>query len=119
MDTAVLKKRLSDGVFISSMMSWTTGAFVAERGNGACMVQIGALIADRRDRSHKERYLLPEERDDMVPVLAREVRAVRTNLGDTPIALNAAPGDIESAQRMASAFHEAMERPRSSHATSS
>jgi len=102
-----LKERLKGGLFISSMMGCTTGAFVAERGRGAGMVQIGALVADATDRSHDARYLLPIEEDDMVPVLAREVEVARAGLGETPIALNAAPGDLTSARRMARAFRRA------------
>lgn len=102
-----LADRLHHGVFISSMMSWTTGAFVTEHGQGAAMVQIGALVADLEDRSHSPRFLLPEAQADMVPILAAHVEAIRAGLGDIPIALNAAPGDLESALRMARAFHEA------------
>ena len=105
--TAQLASRLKGGPFISSMMGWTTGEYVAERGEGACMVQIGALVADAIDRSHDPKYLLPPEQEDMVPILAREVAPVRQALGDVPVALNAAPGDLESAVRMANAFHEA------------
>jgi len=102
-----LASRLKGGVFISSMMGVTNGEYVARHGEGACMVQIGALVADAIDRSHDPDYLLPLDQADMVPILAKEVAPVRQALGDTPIALNAAPGDLESAIRMAKAFHEA------------
>jgi len=102
-----LEQRLKGGIFISSMMGRTTGAFVAERGRGAGMVQIGALVADAADRSHDARYLLPVEEDDMTPVLAKQVEAARAGLGETPIALNGAPGDLTSALRMARAFRRA------------
>ena len=102
-----LAARLKDGLFISSMMGWTTGEYVAEHGEGTCMVQVGALVADAIDRSHDPAYLLPLEQKGMVPVLAEYLAPVRPALGDIPIALNAAPGDLESAVRMADAFHEA------------
>jgi len=102
-----LAGRLKDGVFISSMMGVTNGEYVAKHGEGACMVQVGALVADAIDRTHDPDYLLPLEQEDMVPILAKEVAPVRQALGDMPVALNAAPGDLESAIRMANAFHEA------------
>ena len=71
------------------------------------MVQIGALIADRFDRSHDPRGLLPPGEAAMRRVLAREVSAVREELGEVPIALNAAPGSLEDALEMARSFHEA------------
>jgi len=102
-----LANRIQGGLFLSSMMGWTTGDFVAQRGRGAAMVQIGALIADAEDRSHDSRFLLPLEENDMVPVLAAAVQAAREGVGDTPIALNGAVGDVESGCRMARAFREA------------
>ncbi len=107
MNRTELARRLRGGLFLSSMMGWTDGFFVAARGAGASMVQIGALVADALDRSHEARFLLPEAEADMVPVLRAEVAAARATLGDTPIALNAAVGDLESGLRMARAFHEA------------
>ena len=59
MDNTGLESRLKGGLFLSSMMYITDGAYVAARGQGACMVQIGALIADALDRSHDSRCLLP------------------------------------------------------------
>ncbi len=107
MDRSGLIDRMQGGVFISSMMGVTDGAFVARHGAGAAMVQIGALVADLEDRTHEARYLLPERQADMVPLLRDEVDAARAALGDLPIGLNAAPGDMESALRMAAAFGEA------------
>jgi len=107
MDRQQLIGRLQGGLFLSSMMGRTDGAFAARHGRGASMVQIGALVADAMDRSHEQRYLLPEARADMVPILRKEVQNVRAALGDVPIALNAAVGDLESGARMARAFHEA------------
>lgn len=107
MNRSELEKRLKGGLFLSSMMGWTDGAFVAQHGAGASMVQIGALVADAEDRSHEGRYLLAEAQADMVPVLRQEVDNARQGLGDTPIALNAAVGDLPSGIRMADAFHEA------------
>jgi len=98
---------LKGGLFISAMMGETSGEFVARHGKGARMVQIGALVADALDRSHEPDYLLPLTEDEMVPVLRKEVEEARRLLGETPIALNAAPGDIESGLRMARAFHKA------------
>ena len=43
----------------------------------------------------------------MVPILKQEVATVRQALGDVPIALNAAPGELASALKMARAFHAA------------
>ncbi|MCK5802190.1 MAG: hypothetical protein KAI66_05130 [Lentisphaeria bacterium] len=102
-----LAEQLRNGVFISSMMSWTTGAYLARHGEGCAMVQLGALIADRIDRSHQAQFLLPLEEDDMAAPLQREVEAVRAALPDVVIALNAAPGDLESCMDMARAFHRA------------
>ncbi len=107
MNRKELAGRLQGGLFLSSMMGVTDGAYAARHGAGASMVQIGALVADVADRSHDERYLLPISQADMVPVLRHEVEAVRRVLGDMPIALNAAVGDFESALRMAGAFQEA------------
>jgi len=107
MNRTELAQRLRGGLFLSSMMGWTDGAFVAERGAGASMVQIGALVADALDRSHEARFLLPEAEADMVQVLRAEVAKARAKLGDTPIALNAAVGDLDSGLRAARAFHEA------------
>jgi hypothetical protein len=102
-----LRERLTGGLFISAMMGVTTGQWVADRAAGAQMVQIGALIADLEDRSHDARYLLPLEEDGMVPVLEREVRPVREGWGNLPVCLNAAPGDLRSALRLARAFERA------------
>ena len=102
-----LADRLRGGLFLSSMMGSTTGAFVAAHGHGAAMVQLGALVADASDRSHDARFLLPVTEAEMVPVLRSEVGTARASLGDTPIALNAAAGDLESCLRMARAFHAA------------
>jgi len=104
---AELARRLAGGLFLSSMMGVTDGKFAGQHGAGASMVQIGALVADLEDRSHDARYLLPETEDGMVSVLAREVSAVRGRLGGVSVALNAAPGDLESALRMARAFGRA------------
>ena len=102
-----LREELAKGIFLSSMMGVTDGAYVAAHGRGGQMVQIGALIADLHDRSHEARYLLPEEQGDMVEVLGREVEAANEGVPGVPVCLNAAPGDLESALRMARAFHEA------------
>ena len=99
-----LTSRLKGGLFLSSMMNITDGAYAAERGKGTCMVQIGALLADRTDRTHDPSCLLPDDEDAMLSWLKVEVSAVRRVLGDTPIALNAAPGDLTSALMMARAF---------------
>ena len=107
MDREQLNRRLQGGLFLSSMMGQTDGTFVARHGQGASMVQIGALVADAVDRSHEQRYLLPEAQADMVPILQKEVESARAVQGDVPIALNAAVGDLESGIRMASAFDEA------------
>ena len=42
-----------------------------------------------------------EMAQEMVPILARDVERVRADWGDLPICINAAPGDLESALRMA------------------
>ena len=102
-----LTSRLKGGLFLSSMMKITDGAFAAERGGGASMVQIGALLADRTDRTHDPACLLPDDEEAMVSQLMVEITAVRSVLGDTPVALNAAPGDLPSALMMARAFSEA------------
>ena len=107
MNRVQLKKRLKGGLFISAMMGQTDGAFAARHGMGASMVQIGALIADAEDRSHDKRFLLPLSQRDMVPVLKQEVDEVRKALGDVPIMVNAAIGDLESGIRMANAFGQA------------
>lgn len=107
MNRVQLEERLKGGLFISSMMGQTNGAFVARHGKGASMVQLGALLADAEDRSHDQRYLLPLGQEDMTPVLKQEVDEVRKALGDIPIMLNAGVGDLESGLRMANAFGEA------------
>ena len=48
---------------VRAMMDITDGPWVAARAKGAKMVQIGALIADLKDRSHEKRFLLPETED--------------------------------------------------------
>ena len=102
-----LRRYLKGGLFISSMMGKTNGKYVAERGKGTNMVQIGALIADSVDRSHEAKYLLPLDEQDMVSPLKREVDDIRRTFPVVPIGLNAAPGDLESALRMARAFQGA------------
>jgi len=102
-----LAGRVRGGLFIAAMMGSTDGAFCAECGRGAALVQIGALVADAVDRSHDAKYLLPLDEDDMAPVLKAHVDAVRATLGETPVCLNAAVGDLESCLRMARAFRRA------------
>lgn len=102
-----LESRLKDGIFISAMMDITDGPWVAARAKGARMVQIGAFFADLKDRSYETRFLLPETEEEMVPILARDVESVREGWGDLPVCINAAPGDLESALRMARAFESA------------
>ena len=102
-----LTERMKGGLFVSSMMGITTGEWVARYGEGADMVQIGALIADSVDRDHEARFLLPLDEDGMVEIFRGEVEAVRRVLGDVPIGLNAAPGDLDSAVTMARAFGRA------------
>ncbi len=101
-----LRSRLQDGLFISSMMHMTDGAYVTERAQGACMVQIGALIVDPLDHTHDPRSLLPGDYRFMVSALRREMEVIREGWDDLPVALNAAPGDHDSAVRMAQAFSE-------------
>ena len=107
MNSKELSTYLKGGLFISSMMFTTDGDWVARRGEGARMVQIGALIADSQDHSHDPRCLLPQDHRFMVSILRRELEIIRQSLGNTPVALNAAPGDLDSAVKMASAFSEA------------
>jgi len=107
MNESQLRQALAGGLFISAMFGRTDGAFVAQNGTGASMVQIGALIADAEDRSHPADILLPESEDAIVPILAREVDAVREGLVDIPIALNAAVGDLGSGLKTARAFGRA------------
>ncbi len=107
MQKAELKRSLTGGLFISAMMGVTDGQWVADRAGHTQMVQIGALLADLEDRSHDARYLLPLEEEDMVPLLECEVKLVRERWGNLPLCLNAAPGDLESALRMARAFERA------------
>ena len=102
-----LKKRLQRGIFISSMMHITDGEWVSVRGRSTQMVQIGALVADALDHSHDPRSLLPQDQRFMVSIMRREMEIIRAKLHDIPVALNAAPGEIESAQKMARAFLEA------------
>jgi len=108
MNTAAgsLAARLKRGIFISSMMSRTTGAYCAAHGAGAAMVQIGALIADPV-REHEEDYLLPEAEADMAARLRKDVDPIRERLGDVPICLNAAVGDLESGLKSARALRAA------------
>ncbi len=107
MDRDQLRERISGGLFLSSMMGRTDGAYAAEHGLGADLVQLGAYLADSEDRSHPEESLLPESVHEMAHELRREVRIVREQLGHTPIAVNAACGDLDSAVKMAKAFEEA------------
>jgi tRNA-dihydrouridine synthase len=107
MQRSELMGRLRGSLFISAMFGRTDGAFVAQHGAAASMVQLGAFIADAEDRTHDPAVLLPESRQEMVPILSREVDIARQTLGDIPVAVNAAAGDLESAVNMAQAFHEA------------
>ena len=107
MDRETLTTRVRNGLFISSMMHTTDGAYVAERGHGADMVQIGALIADPLDTTHDPKSMLPCDQRFMESILRRELEVIRQALGDTPVGLNAAPGDRSAALRMARALHAA------------
>jgi tRNA-dihydrouridine synthase len=102
-----LQERLDGGLFISSMMGVTDGRWVADRAAHTRMVQIGALLADAQDRSHDPSCLLPVEESDMVPMLERQLQPVRERWAELPVCLNGAPGDLESALRMARAFAKA------------
>jgi tRNA-dihydrouridine synthase len=104
MDRIALEARLKDGLFLSSMMGWTNGAYCARNARGTCMVQLGALIADAEDRSHEARHLLPAAEEDMAEALRGEVDAIRKVHGDLPIALNCAVGDLPSGLSAARAF---------------
>lgn len=107
MNASELAGRVRGGLFIAAMMGSADGAFCAERGREAALVQIGALVADAVDRSHDAKYLLPLDEDDMAPILRAHVDAVRATLGETPVCLNAAVGDLESCLCMARAFRRA------------
>jgi tRNA-dihydrouridine synthase len=107
MERNELKSYLKGGLFISAMMGITDGAWVSQRAQGARMVQIGALIADLKDRSHEARFLLPESEEHMIPIMKKHVDSVREKWRDLPVALNGASGDLESVIRMARAFKRA------------
>jgi tRNA-dihydrouridine synthase len=107
MENDELRSRLDGGLFISSMMGITDGVWVAERAAGTRMVQIGALIADTLSREHPAKSLLPTDEGEMAAALHTHVETIRMEWGDLPIGLNAAPGELESAVKMARAFQEA------------
>jgi tRNA-dihydrouridine synthase len=102
-----MRDKLKEGIFLSSMMKRTDGEFCAREGVGADMVQLGALIADREERNHPPESLLPVQPRQMAAFLREWVDPVRNALGDIPIFLNGAPGDIKSAVDMAGAFQDA------------
>ncbi len=76
-----LQSRLRGGLFLSSMMDITDGAFCASRSAGCAMVQLGAYLAeptaDARAKGSSARSFLPPDPAEAIAFLAHEVRAAR------------------------------------------
>ena len=88
-----LYERLRNGLFLSSMIGKTDGAFCAERGRGCAMVQLGAYLAE--PPAYKVRpYVLPPERDECVQFLKAEFMKVKESF-DTVVCVNLATPELD------------------------
>ncbi len=93
-----LQARLRGGLFLSSMMDITDGAFCASRSAGCAMVQLGAYLAEPtagpREKGSSARSFLPPDPAEAAAFLAREVRAAR-GTRDVVTCLNLATPRLE------------------------
>ncbi len=102
-----LQARLRGGLFLSSMMDITDGAFCASRGARCAMVQLGAYLAEPtagpREKGSSARSFLPPDPAEALAFLMREVRAAR-GAGDVVTCLNLATPRLEWGLEAARSF---------------
>ncbi|RLI28447.1 hypothetical protein DRO58_02150 [Candidatus Bathyarchaeota archaeon] len=102
-----IRERLRGKLFLSSMMGLTDGAFCAERGRGADMVQLGAYLAEPPVYGVPGyECILPADRGGCVRFLAEQVAAVRKRL-DVAVCLNLATLRLEWGLEASECFREA------------
>ena len=107
---ADLRDELRNGLFLSSMMGITDGAFCAQRSAGCAMVQLGAYLAepsaDRAAMGADARSYLPADPAACTAFLAEECRRAK---GSAPVrtCLNLASPRLEWALQAAESFLQA------------
>lgn len=100
-------------LFLSSMLGKTDARYCVERGSGADMVQLGALLAAEEDRLEEEREIrpgsfLPQSELEMTKILSKEVEIVRQGLGQNVlVALNLGVFDLGAGLKAARAWEAA------------
>lgn len=100
-------------LFLSSMMGWTDARFCVERGQGAQMVQLGALLAAKEEQFQKQReknpeYFLPADEKESRKLLESEVETVREGLGgNISVALNLGVFDLTTGLEAARSWKRA------------
>lgn len=107
-----LDSYLQNTVFLSSMMGVTDSEYCSKCGQGADMVQLGALIAAHRDRFAEDRkenpeYFLSESEAEMTSYFTNEINNIKENLGEITVALNIGIIDIEEGVKAARAWEKA------------
>jgi len=102
-----MRERLRGKLFLSSMMGITDGAFCAERGRGADMVQLGAYLAEPPAYGVPGyESILPADRGDCIRFLADQVENVKKRL-DVIVCLNLATLKLEWGLEASDCFKEA------------
>jgi len=93
-----LRGVLQNGLFLSSMMGVTDGAFCAQRSGGCAMVQLGAYLAEptatAEDIGPHAQSFLPAEPGACASFLAEEVRQAK-GLADVVTCVNLATPRLE------------------------
>ena len=102
-----LRQELGGGLFLSSMMGITDGAFCAQRSGGCAMVQLGAYLAEpaatAAEIGRDGDSFLSADTAAWTAFLAGECEAARAN-ADVQVCLNLAALELEWALEAGAAF---------------
>jgi tRNA-dihydrouridine synthase len=105
-----LYSRLGGGLFLSSMMTVTDGAFCAQRSAGCVLVQLGAYLAEptvgHEAKGADARSFLPSDWDTCTQFLAEECRSARS-VSDVLTCLNLATPRLDWGLKAAKSFSQA------------
>ena len=100
-----LYDKLRNGLFLSSMMRITDGAFCSERGGGCAMVQLGAYLAEPPAYGEQE-YFLPPTQVECTGFFVDECQRVKDRF-KTFTCLNLATPKLEWGLEAAECFRRA------------
>jgi len=100
-----IRKKLQNGLFLSSMMGITDGSFCAERSEKCAMVQIGAYLAE--PPAYGERKLvLPPEKEECIKFFTEECNQAKSN-SEVYVCLNLATPKLEWGLDASECFYKA------------